>query len=818
MKKSNFFFIITGSLFLFISIIELVLCFYGPIVLDVKSTIFIFPLYSTEKEAGISSIQKSFREQMKKSRKYIVIKNEYAENILAREGTPIEEITKFPLRKKYAGAAQVIGAEKFTMGYIMKTSDGYELFVNIHLTKQGMSVLKEKLTAPDAAALTGKMPGFIEKLDGGEKSYSLPEILYFCALLFHALFGIFLILQALLPRIFPVSGLTHHRITAFIKFRLPEILLIYTLLLFIFSYIYALNANMDYVQKFIATSGKLHMAQSTAQERINAGFRYFPLLGLSGFCFFWIRLKHREYGLPDKISSDFRVLWALPLTILSALFTSLSLPSFLDINGWPVLGFFCLIPLFLVMEKNSYPACVFYGIIFGMFNTVFTSYWLGTYDLVSLQIVMLIFFISYAFFMFPAVWVYKRAGILRFLVFPAAWVAFDYLQSLSFAGYPWGMAGISQYSFIPLIQVSALTGIWGVTFIVVLANAVLAHGINSLLDKKQKKILFPLSLFSGIFIAVLAGGWIYLGVQGNNRTGNRDTIRVAQIQDSLDPRKHKTYEVLEELMKLTDAALTEKPDIVIWPEGSFDMDYLAFPDSFYSKELYKYQQTTGTWLLTGSMEYKDKQLARTTNDIQNMNAYNASMLLTPGAEVTQSYYKIHLVPFTEYFPYEKELPWMYKMLKDFDINWWEKGETRVIFEHPQFRFFTPICYEDVFPGEIAEFVKAGADVIMNLSNDFWSLSPVEGKQHAMISLFRAVENARPLLRTTTSGLTCYIDRNGRIKKTLPYYETGYYVVDVPLPDKGFTFYTLAGDWFPWFLLAGIGVLFVLSFLPGKRSG
>lgn len=817
MKKNGLFFIIIGILFIFISLIELILCFYGPIILDVKSTIFVFPLYTVKEEPETNTIKRNFCEQLEKSRKYIVIKGNYAESILAQEGISRKEITTFPSVKKYAEVAKLIGAEKFIMGYILKTKDRYELFINIHLTKLAESVIKEKLTAPDADALIRGLPGFIVTLDGGEKTYSLPEVLYLYALLFHALFGIFLIGQVFLPHILHRTNTTPHRIAASITFRTPEILFIYTLLLFIFSYIYALNANMDYVQKFIATGGKLHLAQSTAQERINTGFRYFPLLALSGFYIFWTRLKRKKYGLADKISPDFRVLWALPLTIISALFTSLSLPSFLDINGWPVLGFFCLIPFFLVIEKNSCKACIFYGIIFGIFNTVFTSYWLGTFDLVSLQIVMLIFLISYTFFMIPATWLYKRAGYVRFLVFPAAWVVFDYLQSLSFAGYPWGMVGVSQYGFIPLIQVSALTGIWGITFIVIMANAVLAHTINSLLDKKRKGFLIPLTVFGGIFCVVLAGGLIYCVQADSREMKDNGTVRIAQIQDSLDPRKHRTHEVMEELITLTNSALKEKPDLVVWPEGSFDLDYLTFPDSLFSKDLRNYQQTTGTWLLTGSIEYKNKKLALKTDEHTDMDSYNSSMLLTPEAEVIQSYHKIHLVPFTEYFPYEKELPWMYKMLKDFDINWWEKGDTRVIFEHPQFTFFTPICYEDVFPGEIALFVKDGADVIMNLSNDFWSLSPVEGKQHAMISLFRAVENARPLLRTTTSGLTCYIDKNGRIKKSLPYYEPGYYVVDVPLPGKELTFYTQTGDWFPWFLLIGLGILCILSFIPWMKS-
>ncbi|MBN1698176.1 MAG: apolipoprotein N-acyltransferase [Spirochaetales bacterium] len=798
--------IITGILFLLCSFILLILCFYGPIVLDVKSTVFIYPLYCVKEGPEIDLIRTQFSRRLDGSRRYIVIEREYAERELERNGTTLAEVMKTPSSARYAEAAKIIGADKFIMGYIYIFEDSYELFVNVHITKLAEGVLKEKVTAGSAEELIAKIPVLIGKLDGSEKNYSLPEILYFFALFFHALFGMFLLVQGFhIPFIRERDRLA--RTIDRLSMRIPELLLMYSLLLFIFSYIYASNANMDYVQKFMATGGKVHLATSTEQERLNAVFRYMPLLGLSCYCFIWMRVKRKRLGMENIINGDFRVLWAFPLTVFSALLASLSLPNFLDISGWAILGYISLIPLFMVMEKNSYASCVFYGTLFGTCHTVFNSYWLGTFNLVSLQIVMIIFLISYLIFMIPAVWLYRRAGPLRFLVFPAAWVVFDYLQSIGFAGYPWGMFGTSQYGFVPLIQTAAITGVWGITFIVVLANSAAAHLVNSLLDNKRKGMLFPLGLFGGLFILVLSAGFIYLGVTNRNATvGNGRTVRIAQIQDSMDPRKHSTYQVMETLIKITQKALEQKPDLIVWPEGSFDLDYLAFPEAIAARNLREFQESTGTWLLTGTVEYKDREFARNAGPEEFLDAYNAAMLLSPDGEVVRRYYKIHLVPFTEYFPYEKELPWLYRMLKEFDINWWEKGETRVIFRHPKFSFFTPICYEDVFPAEIALFVRDGADVIMNLSNDFWSLSPVEGKQHAVNALFRAVENARPLLRTTTSGLTCYIDINGRIKKRLPYYEEGYYVVDVPLPDGNLTFYTMTGDWFPWFLLAGLCVL------------
>jgi apolipoprotein N-acyltransferase len=162
----------------------------------------------------------------------------------------------------------------------------------------------------------------------------------------------------------------------------------------------------------------------------------------------------------------------------------------------------------------------------------------------------------------------------------------------------------------------------------------------------------------------------------------------------------------------------------------------------------------------------------------------------------ETYHKIHLVPFTEYFPFKKQLPWLYHFLLSFDAYLWEPGERRVVFHHPLFTFSTPICFEDSFPNDVRLFVTEGAQVILNLSNDYWSQTDTEAMQHAANAVFRAVENRRPLARASASGLTCVVDTRGRIAVRGAFYEPSLLVVDVTLPRRNFTVYTMFGDWFP----------------------
>ncbi|HUZ18004.1 MAG TPA: nitrilase-related carbon-nitrogen hydrolase, partial [Spirochaetia bacterium] len=145
------------------------------------------------------------------------------------------------------------------------------------------------------------------------------------------------------------------------------------------------------------------------------------------------------------------------------------------------------------------------------------------------------------------------------------------------------------------------------------------------------------------------------------------------------------------------------------------------------------------------------------------------------------------------------------------------GTERVVFQTPKISFSTPICFEDSFPNDVRLFVKNGAQAIINLSNDYWSLSKVEGKQHYINSLFRAVENRRPLLRATASGLTAYVSPVGRLVQQVPYYRPEVLVANVQLHAQRESVYTRLGDWFPQLLLIVVAGLAAGVFLMMRRE-
>ncbi len=169
--------------------------------------------------------------------------------------------------------------------------------------------------------------------------------------------------------------------------------------------------------------------------------------------------------------------------------------------------------------------------------------------------------------------------------------------------------------------------------------------------------------------------------------------------------------------------------------------------------------------------------------------------------MTEVYHKIHLVPFTEHFPYKKVFPRMWEFLQKYDTSNWLAGTERTILDTGELRFSTPICFEDVFPDHIRRFVLEDCDLIANMSNDYRSLSPVEGVQHGINGLFRAVENRRPMVRATTSGYTVYADAAGRIRNDVDeFFVKGVFTAEIPNLNRPLTYYTRWGDWLPMALI------------------
>lgn len=491
------------------------------------------------------------------------------------------------------------------------------------------------------------------------------------------------------------------------------------------------------------------------------------------------------------------------LLVASAYLASLAFPSKHIPEGIPFLAFFYLIPVFYVIFRAKYQSVWFYGMLYGFTFYLFYNYWLETFHplailiapiLESFQYVLLFLVLRSTKSIFK-----KHYGLVAGLVYNA----YLYLTQNGFLAYPYGNLTSAVYQYTSLIQIVSITGIWGLGLLMTLPQTVLAE----MLESRKGKTLLP--SFLVVTTALLLTWGIGNGVKRyyDHKEPER-IVRIAAIQHSADTWKggYGTYrDNFNHLKDLTKEAMEEKPEMVVWSETAFVPSvtwHKLFPmnnlTDLLCLQFEEFGKTLGIPLITGNPEgIQDDPNQGAINEEGDWNwkTFNTVIYFGDG-DVLGTYRKQHLVPFTEYFPYQKQFPRLYALLKANDYKWWEKGYEPTVFTYDDFHFSTPICFEDMFGALNAEFVKNGADVLLNLSNDFWSQAVQAETQHLQLALFRAMETRRPLLRSTNSGITCLITPSGEIINPLEPFTMSWGIYEVPLGKKqGMTFYTEHPDVF-----------------------
>ncbi len=588
-----------------------------------------------------------------------------------------------------------------------------------------------------------------------------------------------------------------------------EGLFCYALLLFFCSYFYAENANMDYAQRFAATNGNLSLAIDSAQERLIVIFRYAPslLILLGGYILLFLHLKNEE----------FIQRYALPLIFLGVLLRGLSMPSGLIQEGAGFLAWISLVPFFLVIRYTRYKQALFFAVVYGCFVVLFVHYWLGTFSFVSLQFSIFIRILYYIVFFIPGLYVIRSTRST--LILPLVWTVFEWYLHQGFASFPWGVLPHTQYQNLTLIQIASVTGIWGISFIIAWVNAVIAKLIVSP-GPSIKMLLQTVLPVLVMFIVVFSYGFVSIMWE----PPSQHLARVALIQNNSDPRKHSYERTLSTLQILTNQAAGANPDLIVWPEtavvpnisrwSKMPRDTNRYTEVVH--DFLQYQKDLKQWLLTGNDDYKIIR-DQAGKEIERQD-YNAAVLFSDTGKRMETYHKIKLVPFTEYFPYKNIFPWIHNILLIFDVHLWEPGTEAVVFRSPKFQFSTLICFEDSFPSVSRAMVRAGAEVLVNMSNDYWAQNEVEAQQHYASAVFRAVEHRKPFIRATASGLTSYVDSYGRLQESTDMYEPNFLIADITnIPDQQATIYTRFGDWFIWIcmgvLLIFMGLHFFKRFRP-----
>ncbi len=512
---------------------------------------------------------------------------------------------------------------------------------------------------------------------------------------------------------------------------------------------------------------------------------------------------------------------------ISGILLILSFPSF---NLFP-LAWISLIPLLIALQSTSnWKSAFLHGYLTGAIFFLGLIYWIillypfANIFLTTLGCLLLAAYLAVYVGVFSALlyglpW---KSDLPFIFIVPAIWTGLEWVCSWMLTGLPWGSMGYTQWNNLPAIQIASITGVHGVSFIVVLLNATIVDVIRSHLTSKdqpndqttsaetsQKKSVsrftFHVSHFTSshlipivLVIACLAYGAHTLSKPVDATSDFKIALipgNVPQIE-KWDPAY--LPQIFERYMNLVKAADAEEPDLIVLPETALRGEIFVFEGNVYIKQLKEILADQQIHLLTGTFHYTPEP-----------KIYNSVFLLSPTGEKLGSYSKIHLVPFGEYVPITRHLPNFIQLSYGF-----EPGKSIDLFPIPHTensQMGVVICFESVFPNLFRKFVKKGASVMGILTNDAWFDGTAAPEQHLAMAPLRAVENRVAVFRCANGGISCIIDALGRIiTPPIQANDTQNFLIGkIPLSDRGGTIYTRYGDWFPTlcFLVGGLITLY-----------
>jgi apolipoprotein N-acyltransferase len=512
---------------------------------------------------------------------------------------------------------------------------------------------------------------------------------------------------------------------------------------------------------------------------------------------------------------------------ISALILVLSFPTF-DI-GW--LAWFGLVPLLVAISGRS-PAYGFFS--FFIYGFLFFSgvcswlYEVDTFRIVHHIIIMTYLGLYFGFFGLTFNFISKKWGATTaHTTAPFVWVSIEYIRSnMSFLALPWGLLAHTQYQHPSIMQVSSITGAYGLSFSVFMVNSTLASVTliflaRSRLRKKQPGYEPPSrrGVFSMVLASVILTGLIlFQGRAALSKpiTGEKLKLSILQGNIGQDQKwnpKYKNY-IMQTYTDLSIAAAKDRPDLIIWPEAATPRYVLKNPSLL--KQIKSIIGDAKTSFLIGSAEYAKSITKKPSNRVK---IGNTALFFSPTGTLLDTYLKIHLVPFGEYVPYPDIIPWPDFIAVQGNSSSDLPGEKHTIFELDGNKFGTVICWESIFPGLFRKFVKNGAGFMINITNEGWFRHKIP-HQYVAMNVFRAVENRVYLARAANTGVSCFIDPFGRITGRVERdgkdtYVRGYLTREITV-SKEKTFYTEYGDVFVYLCILVSCLMVVVSFFKSRN--
>ncbi len=475
--------------------------------------------------------------------------------------------------------------------------------------------------------------------------------------------------------------------------------------------------------------------------------------------------------------------------VVSGLLLALSFPA-VDLY---LLAWIALAPLLWAIQRQSVARAFRLGWLAGLTFFLLTLYWIVhpmvSYTPIPLAVALLILLLLCAVLgvtigVFAAgVAFVSRRDVSNVWFAPCWWVTLEWVRSRFALGFPWNLLGYSQYRDLSVVQIAELTGVFGLSALMVLTGALIARALRPGITL-DRRLLPALAVPAVVLVTHVGGGWRRAQIA---ELVASEHLRAAVVQGSIpqelkwDPDYQES--TLATYEHLTRQAARAGPSLIVWPETATPFFFQM--DSDFSERVRHLTRDIGAWLLFGSPGFEragDGELAST----------NRVFVLSPSGRVEGFYDKVILVPFGEYVPFQRVLFFVGKIAHS--VASLRPGAGPVALRLGSQRAGVLICYETIFPFLARQSVAAGATILVNVTNDAWFGRTSAPYQHLAMAVLRAVENRVPLIRAANTGISAFISPVGRIEQPTPLFEPTYRVADLAWRSEP-TIYTRYGDVF-----------------------
>lgn len=503
--------------------------------------------------------------------------------------------------------------------------------------------------------------------------------------------------------------------------------------------------------------------------------------------------------------------------IFWAVLYALSFPTY----NYSVFAWFAFVPVLVFAYQSSIRNTMLFAFFYTLLFFLISIYWLFAFQITFFPSLVPIYMVLFSFAFFIIAYVSKKWPKVRWLVAPVVWVSIELLRSSGYLGFEWILLGHSQWQNKIFIQSADLFGTWGISFLILLVNSVLAEIVLVWIKKgdliqslrfNRVKIVIVSSLFFMNLIYGVVSLQHYKKIEQNSKQE-----KVVLIQPNIgthDPWWSQRWNHYATLWKLNAEAALYRPDMIVWSETMVE-NYIWYYKKLYSplEEVNKFNER----FLNMPWEF-DEPIFLTHPENINGKAYNMGDYIDPAHPgKIQSAGKIHLVPIGEWLPLNEKIKPLHTFLRNLGAAAYSPYPKFSVIHTRKGFFAMLVCFEDLFPELAQRYVRIGVNYFINTTNDGWAYRQkirLPGWQHLAGAVLTAIAVRRPIARAGNTGVTGIVHSTGSFNGDIGDYKRGIYYGKIPLVSASIkTLYVRGGYLFPYLLslLCLFGFVYVLIF-------